>query len=342
LSLCVPHEFDFGIMSPGNHRLTVRVDNRMILPYRLDAHSVSDSLDDAWNGIVGKIELRATPLVWVDNVRIFANATNKSIRAQMVVHNLSGKEAEGKIEYFIESCPGTPPVEVVASSQNFKNSFTNFDEQPEFNLGENAKLWDEFSPALYRLRIRIGGGTGKFNFDENITNIFALRDLHTDTNQFILNGHPIYFRGTHFGGDFPLTGYPPTDVESWKKIFQTCKNYGLNHMRFHSWCPPEAAFTAADELGFYLQIECGMWNEFSPGGAMEKQLYSETERIIRDFGNHPSLMLVSASNEAHGNWKPVLSQWVKHFRAEDPRHLYTPDTGWGLIDSASQPLNGGA
>ena len=112
---------------------------------------------------------------------------------------------------------------------------------------------------------------------------FGLRDLHAEGNQFILNGHPMYFRGTHFGGDFPLTGYPPTDVASWKKIFQTCKDYGLNHMRFHSWCPPEAAFEAADELGFYLQIECGMWNEFSPGGQMEKQLYSETERILRRF-----------------------------------------------------------
>ncbi|MGH7951261.1 MAG: discoidin domain-containing protein, partial [Limisphaerales bacterium] len=171
---------------------------------------------------------------------------------------------------------------------------------------------------------------------------FGFRDFHTDGNQFILNGHPIYFRGTHFGGDFPLTGYPPTDVASWKKIIQTCKNYGLNHIRFHSWCPPEAAFEAADELGFYFQVECGMWNSFSPGDVMEKQLYSETERILRDFGNHPSLMLISASNEAHGNWKPVLSQWVKHFRAEDARHLYTPDTGWSLIDSPHEPLNGGA
>jgi hypothetical protein len=152
----------------------------------------------------------------------------------------------------------------------------------------------------------------------------------------------MYFRGTHFGGDFPLTGYPPADVVSWKKIFRTCKDYGLNHMRFHSWCPPEAAFEAADELGFYLQVECGMWNEFSPGGPMEKQLYSETERILSKFGNHPSLMLVSASNEAHGNWKPVLTQWVKHFRAEDPRHLYTPNTGWSLIDWPEQPIRGGA
>ena len=110
-------------------------------------------------------------------------------------------------------------------------------------------------------------------------------------------------------------------------------------MRFHSFCPPDAAFQAADELGFYLQIECGMWNEFKSGGVMEKMLNEETSRIIKACGNHPSFVLLSASNEAHGDWKPCLTKWVERFRAEDPRHLYTPNTGWSLID-APGPVQG--
>src|SRR6185503_3444265 len=167
-------------------------------------------------------------------------------------------------------------------SENFNNwSETNTTMEGELGSPfDQGELWSEFSPALYKLRVEVAAATDKSNYREESTNVFALRDLHTEGNQFILNGHPMYFRGTHFGGDFPITGYPPTDVDSWKKIFQTCKDYGLNHMRFHSWCPPEAAFEAADEIGFYLQVECGMWNEFSPGGVMEKQLYSETERIV--------------------------------------------------------------
>lgn len=342
ISLCTPHEYELGQVAPGRHHLTIRVDNRMILPYRPDAHSVSDSLDDAWNGIVGKIELRAAPKVWIDHVQIFPDATRKSFKARMRLHNLSGGEAGGKIEFYVESCPGTQPINIPSRSENFKASDTNVPVEADINLGARAGLWDEFSPALYRLRIETASQTGGSTFDDETTNVFALRDFHAEGNQFILNGRPVYFRGTHFGGDFPLTGYPPTDVASWKKIFQTCKDYGLNHVRFHSWCPPEAAFEAADELGFYLQIECGMWNTFTPGGAMEKQLYSETERILDEFGNHPSLMLISASNEAHGLWKQVLPEWVKHFRAEDPRHLYTPDTGWSVIDSPGQSLDGGA
>src|ERR1044072_1178189 len=35
-SLVTPHVFDFGTVSPGRHLLTIRVDNRMIMPYRPD------------------------------------------------------------------------------------------------------------------------------------------------------------------------------------------------------------------------------------------------------------------------------------------------------------------
>ena len=342
ISLCTPHEYDFGLVPPGKHRLTIRVDNRMILPYRPDAHSVSDSLDDAWNGIVGKIELRATPPVWIDNVQIFPNLTNNSVLAKIRIGNITGKAGSGTIWFGCgtASSAETDTIEkfTLMSHQAVAWNTNGLAFDLEFSPGDHCPKWDEFHPNLRELFLRLKSNS----MEDEQSYVFGLRNLHTDGNQFILNGRPLYLRGTHFGGDFPLTGYPATDVASWKKIIQTCKDYGLNHIRFHSWCPPEAAFKAADELGFYLQVEPGMWNSFSPGGAMEKQLYAETEAIIRAYGNHPSFLLFSASNEAHGRWQPVLSKWVKHFRAEDPRRLYTPDTGWSLIDSPDQPLNGGA
>jgi hypothetical protein len=345
ISLCTPHEYDLGLVPPGKHRLTIRVDNRMILPYRLDAHSVSDSLDDAWNGIVGKIELRWTLRpVWADDVRVFPDWKTKSVTVKGKIQNITSKSGNGWVEL-----TAAPSIEDFFTSTNVSKIInvswlTNGGEfETNLDLSAWGKSWDEFHPNLIHFNCSLATADQKiFGEGSGINFEFGFRDLHAEGNQFILNGHPIYFRGTHFGGDFPLTGYPLTDVESWRKIFQTCKSYGLNHMRFHSWCPPEAAFEAADELGFYLQIECGMWNSFTPGDPMGKQIYSETEQIIRDFGNHPSLMLISASNEAHGDWTHVLPEWVKHFRTEDPRHLYTPDTGWSLINSPDEPINGGA
>jgi hypothetical protein len=142
---------------------------------------------------------------------------------------------------------------------------------------------------------------------------------------------------THFGGDFPLTGYPAMDVASWKKIIQTCKDYGLNGIRFHSWCPPEAAFEAADELGFYLQPECGLWGDF--GNAPTREfLEAETARILKAYGNHPSFILLAPSNEPK-NYSRFLPQWAATNYAKDSRRLYSAGTGWA---DPSQVAVGGA
>lgn len=312
-SLVAPHTYDLGSVLPGRHRLTIRVDNRMLLPYRPDAHSVSDSLAGSWNGIVGKIELTDTGRIWIDDVQVFPNLKQKSMRIKVRIGNLTGRSGAGTLTAIW-------PDPIMAG--------VNWDEhggtaEMEVPLRVDAPTWDEFHPRLLPLRLSLKGtGVDEYK-DLNV----GLRDFHAEGKEFVLNGVPIIFRGTHNGGDFPLTGYPPTDVESWKKLFEICRTWGLNHMRFHSWCPPEAAFEAADQLGFYLQPEPGMWNEISPGTPMERMLYDETDRMIKAYGNHPSFMLLSASNEPKGKWKEALTRWVEYYRREDPRRLYTSGTG---------------
>ncbi len=151
---------------------------------------------------------------------------------------------------------------------------------------------------------------------------------------FYVDGRLEYFRGTHFGGDFPLTGYPTTDRSWWDNMMNTVKEWGLNFIRCHSFCPPEAAFAAADEAGIYIQPECGMWNVFQEGIPMLSILKEETERILRWFGHHPSFVLFSPTNEPSGSWYHPLKQWVKETREYDEslgykgRRLYTAQSGW--------------
>ena len=340
VSLSTPHEYDLGIVTAGRHRLTIRVDNRTQLPvagHLLDSHSISDALGATWNGIVGRIELRGAPLVWIDDVQIFPDTTNRTILARMRLHNQAGQPVSGKISYFFQSCPGTPPVEVPPSSKNFKEfSDTNLLFEQPLEPGK-AKLWDEFSPALYRLRIELSAtGDKAGHFEQDTTNIIALREITARDKDILINGRPRNLRMTHFGGDFPLTGYPAMDAGSWKKIIRSCKDYGLNGIRFHSWCPPEAAFEAADELGFYLQPECGLWADFGNRETREF-LEAETARILKAYGNHPSFILLSPSNEPR-NYSHYLPQWAKENYVKDNRRLYSAATGWG---DPSQ-VNGGA
>lgn len=312
-SLVAPHVYELGNLTPGRHTLTVRVDNRMILPYRADAHSVSDSLGASWNGIVGRIELNDTGRVWIDSAQVFPNLAQKSMLIKVQIGNQTGLSGSGTLTAI------WPDIGVVPVTWDEHGGTA----EVEVPIRLEQEAWSEFNPKLHPLRLWLRGTGVEEFYDLKV----GLRELKAVGKEFLLNDKPINFRGTHNGGDFPLTGYPPTDVASWKKLFETCKRWGLNHMRFHSWTPPEAAFEAADQIGFYLQPEPGMWNEISPGTPMERMLYDETDRMIKAYGNHPSFMLLSPSNEPKGKWHESLSKWVAHYRRHDPRRLYTTGTG---------------
>jgi beta-galactosidase len=329
-SLVAPHEHELGILTPGKHRLTVRADNRMsVVPgYRPDGHSVSDALGATWNGIAGRIELTATSPVWIDDAQVFPDVAKKSARVKVHIGNLTGEPGAGTLS--VEPSPlERGQGEGAGKSVPVTWDANGGDAELEVPLGDDAKLWDEFQPALSHLSIQLRGGPA----DDQRQLTFGLREITTHDKQMLLNGREINLRGTHFGGDFPLTGYPATDMDSWKKIIQTCKDFGLNHMRFHSWCPPEAAFTAADELGFYLQPEAGMWNQFRADGVMARMLETETARMIRAYGNHPSFLLFSPSNEPNRPIPAVLTQWCKEWHDRDPRRLYAAKTGWEAVQS---------
>lgn len=319
-SLCVPHRYHLGVLKPGRHVLTVRVDNRMILPYRPDAHGVSDSVGHTWNGIAGRVELAARDEVFIENIAAYPDCSLKTIRLKLQTGN-DGEE---------RGCWAVISGEALLCEKGEQFVFFlkkgQTSQEFEMRLREDALPWDEFSPVLHELAVSLYGEDGSLLTREKVS--FGLRDITTEGRRFLLNGRVISFRGTHDGGCFPLTGYPAYELKEWRRICGICREWGLNHIRFHSWCPPEAAFLAADEAGIYLQIETGMWNYFIQGGEIEQELYRETDRILEAFGNHPSFLLLSSGNEPHGEYKPVVKKWVEYCRRVDNRHLYCAQSGW--------------
>jgi hypothetical protein len=309
-SLVAEHDVDLGQLAPGRHRISVRVDSRLLMNYRPDAHSVSDSLGMSWNGIVGRIALRATAPVYIDDAQLYPRVEDRSVLVRLKIGNALGRSGSGT---------------VTANGKRIPASWSEEGGTLEFRVqyARNAQTWDEFHPSLQKLRLTLGSAAGADARELS----FGFVQIATRGNDILVNGRPVFMRGTHHGGDFPLTGYPPTDVAYWKKIFRINKAWGINHIRFHSFTPPEAAFQAADEVGIYLQPEPGMWNDVSPGTPMEAMLYEETERMIRAYGNHPSFLLLSPSNEPKGKWKEAFDKWIAHYRALDPRRLYTNGTG---------------
>lgn len=212
----------------------------------------------------------------------------------------------------------------------------------EYNLKiDNPQPWSEFTPILYTRSIVYRGDT--------IPVTFGFRKIEVKGRDIMLNGRPIYIRGTVENCNFPLTGYPPTDVESWKKIIQKCKDYGINTMRFHSYCPPEAAFIAADSLGFYLQPEGPSWPnhgvKLNHGQHIDQYLTEETKKICDYYGNHPSFVMMAAGNEPAGDWVTWCNNWVNTMKEYDNRHIYCGASvggGWAWDNLSEYHVKGGA
>lgn len=201
-------------------------------------------------------------------------------------------------------------------------------------LGEDAQLWDKFNPYLHTLQVSIEDTDN--NTTDTTTEKFGLREIRSRNGILEINGRQLFLRGMLDCAAYPKTGFPPTDEESWRKLFNNCKKHGLNHVRFHSWCPPETAFNVADEMGFYLQVECSSWANMSTtigdGKGIDQYILNESERMVKAFGNHPSFCAMLYGNEPAGaGSNAYLEKFVSTWKVKDNRRLYSTAAGWPIL-----------
>jgi len=332
-SLCAPHVYDLSdVMTPGGHLLTIRVDNSIKYNVGTNAHSISDHTQTNWNGIIGRVELQATDKIWLSNIQVYPDVKNKLAKLHITISNSTGRDADGTLNLNAGSYNTNRKHKVAAKSVEFTTAGHQTTVIVDYHLGENMLLWDEFSPAMYKMAVSLTATAGKAVFSDQQTVAFGMRRFSTRGTQFTINDRLTFLRGTLECCIFPLTGYPDMSVDGWLRIFRTAKAHGLNHMRFHSWCPPEAAFEAADRMGFTFQVECPAWTAVGDGKAIDKFIYDEGDRILKIYGNHPSFCMLAYGNEPGGkNRKRFLGDLVNYWKEKDPRRLYTSAAGWPII-----------
>jgi hypothetical protein len=347
-SLVAPHEYDLTeFLSPGRHRISICVDNRIKeINVGPDSHSITDHTQGNWNGIIGKLYLNATEQVFINDVQVYPDIHNRKAIVKMQVQNASPKNKTGTISLYAKSFNSTRSD----ATKQVKASFSiNANDSTTINIdlpfGAGMLSWDEFDPALYKLAVSLQTNDGLKN-EQQVQ--FGMREFTIKGNQFLINGRPVFLRGTLSNCEFPLTGYPATTTESWERIFRKIKDYGLNHVRFHSWCPPEAAFIAADKIGIYLQPEGPSWPNHGPkiglGQPIDQYLYDETDRIVKHYGNYASFTLLSAGNEPAGNQVKYLNEFVDYWKKKDKRRVYTGMSvggSWPVVPNAEFQVRGG-
>ena len=341
-SLCTPHRYDITDQVSGDRlQITLAIDN-VSCPVP-GGHMTSPDTQTNWLGILGGITLLELPRERAEQVRIFPDIANHNIRvtgrllgcrelAAVFSVNSRRLSGAGSGAEAILSAPICDPTKVVLHGETDGSSHMpeNAPAPKEETVSqrgesgryfsftiplENVSLWSEHSPVCCELLLEYDG------VKERIP--FGLRQFFARGTSLYCSDTRIFLRGKHDGMVFPLTGAAPMDLSSWLKVMGTAKEYGINHYRFHTCCPPEAAFEAADLLGIYLAPELPFWGtveeERTPA---QEYLVQEGFRILDQFGSHPSFFGFSLGNELWGSQK-VLDQILADYKAYDNRHLYT-------------------
>lgn len=333
-SLCAPHYYDLtNRLEPGKHKITISVDNRYKINVGRDAHSITDHTQTNWNGLVGKLQLVATDPVHITGVTVFPDVTGKKITARIRFQNDCGRKIDGNIKILArttEESPARHKTKPIEYRQTIPTGGSMLD--LEYDMGEDVQFWDEFNPNVYHLHIFLQAG----EYRDAVISDFGMREIGIAEDQFTINRRKTYLRGSLECAVFPLTGYPAMDVDGWRKIYRQASAHGLNHLRFHSWCPPEAAFIAADQEGFLLQVETPIWTEIGEDESLHSFIYAEGDRILREYGNHPSFTMLCVGNEIWPKTNThkrdsVLRDILNYWKSKDDRRLYTSGSGWPYL-----------
>lgn len=332
-SLGTPHVFNLArLLTPGVHQITVRIDNRVKnFDVGQNSHSISDHTQSNWNGMVGKLALTARSPLYVQDVQLYPDIQAKEVLVKLSIGNSTGEPAKARLQLMATALRSTAE-KLKPLSKDIEITGDSTTLEMRYAMGAQPLLWDEFDPNLYSMNVQLQQGADK---DEKQVS-FGMRAFKARGTQFTINGRLTFLRGTLECAIFPKTGYPPTDIDSWMRIFKVARSFGLNHLRFHSWTPPTAAFDAADRLGFYLHIECSSWaNQGSPigdGKPLDQYIYEESERVVKEYGNHPSFCMMAYGNEPSGkNHVKYLTDFVDYWKNKDTRRLYTTGAGWPVI-----------
>jgi len=304
-SLSTPHTFIVENLPAGSHLIEVTIDNTMIHRIGEKGHAYGEHMQTIWNGVLGKMVMQKIEKPILDNIRINAPFERN------------------KVQIFFDCNTILTDLRLVLRDKKTGETILNQDVSVVKNVEKNiisiplkpnqVQLWSEFNPQLYSLELR----------DSNyllLEKTIGFRSFKREGNQMFVNGEPLFLRGNLDNCHFPLTGYPSMKKEDWLKIFSIQKKYGCNNIRFHSYCPPEAAFEAADELGIYLAPEVGVWidgwmpGQITPLGmnnySLNTFIKQELKNICNTYGTHASFAMLGIGNELGSSNFDSLQLWV--------------------------------
>lgn len=312
-SISTPHVFEVTGALNEDSELTLLSDNSYPgLPHDAIVYSsaATDETQTNWNGVLGYLRLRSEEPVFLDDIRVYPVKDSVTVKMKLYAQ----QPYQGTVRIHSDALQEDAFLQV-----DSENAVTNL-KLEGLPLKKNVKRWDLEEGSLYELSAAVTGGETK-----RVT--FGVREFGDDgRGRLAVNGRTIFLRSEANCAVFPESGHPPMEVDAWKQILTRYREYGVNCVRFHSHCPPEAAFTAADQLGMLMQPELSHWNPENAFEAEESFTYYKTElmQILRMLANHPSFVMLTFGNELHAGEKghERMRELLRLAKSEDSTRLY--------------------
>ena len=357
-TLSTPYIFELTGAAPGEHEFTFLSDNSYPgMPKAAIYYSsaATDETQTNWNGILGECSMYTRPQNFIDSLRVHPRAVKKEEK---------NKAGGYVLDVCVELAPGAKKVykdakiilqsealaageledtqtltEIISySGEGLAEAGTDKEENPktmeiwfrDLPLRENVKLWDEDEGNLYEMAVTLDNGMSaedKGGSTAECRTRFGIRSFGDNgSGRLALNGRAIFLRGEANCAEYPETGHPPMTIPEWKEMLLKYRSYGINFVRFHSHCEPEAAFAAADELGMLLQPELSHWDPKDAFGTEESYRYYRAELVdlLKTYANHPSFVMLTLGNElqAQDEGRERMRELVRTAKRMDPTRLY--------------------
>ena len=374
-TLSTPYIFELTGVTPGEHEFTFLSDNSYPgMPKTAICYSsaATDETQTNWNGILGECSMYTRPQNFIDSLRVYPRAVKKEEKnkADSYVIDVCVELAPGAKEILIDAkmvlqsetlaagnlentqklteifgCAGENLMETGAEAQeNQKTVEIWFRNLP---LRENVKLWDEAEGNLYEMAAILDSGMAAEYGDDIVDECqirFGIRSFGDNgSGRLALNGRTIFLRGEANCAEYPETGHPPMTIPEWKEMLLKYRSYGINCVRFHSHCEPEAAFAAADELGMLLQPELSHWDPKNAFGTEESYRYYRAELVdlLKTYANHPSFVMLTLGNElqTQGEGRERMRELVRTAKRLDPTRLYADGSNAFYGEEGCDPEN---
>ena len=357
-TLSTSYIFELTGAAPGEHEFTFLSDNSYPgMPKAAICYSsaATDETQTNWNGILGECSMYTRPQNFIDSLRVYPRAVKKEEK---------NKAGGYVLDVCVELAPGAKEIykdtkivlqsealaageledtqtltEIIScSGERLTEAGTDKEENPktveiwfrDLPLRENVKLWDEDEGNLYEMAVTLDNGMSaedKGGSTVECRTRFGIRSFGDNgSGRLALNGRTIFLRGEANCAEYPETGHPPMTIPEWKEMLLKYRSYGINCVRFHSHCEPEAAFAAADELGMLLQPELSHWDPKDAFGTEESYRYyrAELAGLLKTYANHPSFVMLTLGNElqAQDEGRERMRELVRMAKRMDPTRLY--------------------